>query len=80
MSDASRIVERLHKKNLIKRVVSNKDRRSVDIGINSMGLKLLEESDAKVKDFEKLLDNLSDSEITNINICLDKLRQSKKPE
>ncbi|MEM7551775.1 MAG: MarR family transcriptional regulator [Bacteroidota bacterium] len=78
MSDASRIVERLHKKGLIKRLVNKKDRRTADVKIKKSGLELLQRSDPAIQEFERFLDNLNDAEIKDINLCLDKVREAKK--
>ena len=72
MSDASRIVDRLLKKELVERTTNKTDKRLVDIKISSVGLKLLEKMDSTIEvhsqaPFEKLtleeqdtLDNLLD--------------------
>jgi len=76
MSDASRIVERLRVKGLIKRVPNKIDRRAVDVIINKTGLELLEKMDPEVDSFEKLLNRLSEHETKQLNLLLDKLRGS----
>jgi DNA-binding MarR family transcriptional regulator len=73
-SNASRIVEKLRVKKLVKRIVCPEDRRAVNVGITKEGLSLLETMD---KDEEKLalgLDLLSLEEVTLLNNLLDKLR------
>lgn len=74
MSDASRIVDRLCKKDLVVRTQSPKDRRLVEIRIAEEGLKLLERIDGKQEEMESDLSRLSDDELRQLNSLLDKLR------
>ena len=77
MSDASRIVERLRIKGLIKREINKLDRRAVDIHITDKGMNLLDEMDDSVKKFEAPINNLSAEEATQLNNLLDKVRESR---
>ena len=77
MSDASRIVERLRIKGLLDRCQSQSDRRAVEIQISKKGLDLLTRSDPMFRGFDYYFDNLSDSEVDQLNQLLDKLRSSK---
>jgi len=74
MSDASRIVERLVQKELVKRCVSNKDRRAVDVIISQKGLDILQKIDSEVSLKSMLSKNLSDEEANNLSGLLDKMR------
>lgn len=74
MSDASRIVERLFKKQLVLRKTCNTDKRLVDVLISKQGLELLKEIDVKVDAFDKLFDTISEQEAEQLNAILDKLR------
>jgi DNA-binding MarR family transcriptional regulator len=74
MSDASRLVERLRVKGLVKRELSSNDRRCVDVIITEKGLKLLLEMDKLNDKHDLLFKNLSDSEAKKLNDLLDKLR------
>lgn len=74
MSDASRIVERLVQKDLVKRCVSNKDRRAVDILISQKGLDILQKLDNEVSLKDLLSKNLSDEEAQTLSGLLDKMR------
>lgn len=74
MSDASRIVERLVQKDLVKRCVSNKDRRAVDILITSKGLDILQKLDIEMSSRDILKANLSDEEAGLLSTLLDKMR------
>ncbi|HMS64606.1 MAG TPA: MarR family transcriptional regulator [Ignavibacteria bacterium] len=74
MSNASRIVDRLVKKNLVLRKSCPEDRRRVDIVITDKGLKLLEKIDLDENKWEKRFENLTEIEAKNLNNYLDKLR------
>jgi len=74
MSDASRIVERLVQKELVKRCVSNKDRRAVDVMISQKGLDILQKIDTEVSLKNMLSKNLSDEEANTLSGLLDKMR------
>jgi len=74
MSDASRLVEKLRKKGLVERNVCSKDRRNVDVLITKEGLALLKKIDAKEKEFDKILSNLTSDEMDQLNYLLDKMR------
>ncbi|MDH5475958.1 MAG: MarR family transcriptional regulator [Cyclobacteriaceae bacterium] len=77
MSDASRIVERLRIKNLIKRKPCSSDRRVVEVYITEKGLKLLNQVDPLVAEFEQNEISLSINEAKSLNHSLDKLRENK---
>jgi DNA-binding MarR family transcriptional regulator len=74
MSDTSRIVDRLVKKELVEKTVCETDKRLVDIRITDKGLALLLELDARNEDTDKLLKGLSQEEAQQLNHLLDKLR------
>jgi DNA-binding MarR family transcriptional regulator len=74
MSDASRLVERLRVKGLVKRDLSSHDRRRVDVIITEKGLKLLSEMDKLNEKSDAIFKNLSLSEAKKLNDLLDKLR------
>jgi DNA-binding MarR family transcriptional regulator len=74
MCDASRMVDRLKTKGLLERQVCEKDRRAVDIIITKKGLELLAKIDKEIPDFEKVMHNLNQTEIKQLNLLLDKLR------
>ena len=50
MSDTSRIVDRLVKKELVNRTINKSDKRLVDVVINEKGLALLIQMDLTIKD------------------------------
>ena len=74
MSDASRLVERLRLKGLVKRNLKTDDRRCVDVFITGKGLRLLEEIDKLNDKHDSFLKNLSEREAKKLNDLLDKLR------
>ena len=74
MSDASRIVERLRIKNMVKREISPDDKRIVHITITDEGIKLLETIEMHVEEMEKSIKNLSPEEAAQLNNLLDKIR------
>src|SRR5690606_30228216 len=74
MSNASRLVEKLKTKGLIKRTECSKDRRQVDIVITDNGLELLKNLKAQVELDNKKSINLNTDEIEQLNSLLDKLR------
>lgn len=74
MSDASRIVERLVRKQLVVREVNQKDRRAVDIYITEKGLELLKKLDEKDLGTAILRENLSRKEADALNQLLDIMR------
>src|SRR6516162_7838425 len=59
MSDTSRIVDRLIKKELVKKTTCKADRRLVDIIISDKGKKLLEKLDSCSEDLDAIFENLS---------------------
>lgn len=77
LSDASRLVEKLRLKGLVDRRICDRDRRNVDVIITSVGLKLLEEIDKKDVEFDKLLKNLNNEELDQLNNILDKIRREE---
>jgi DNA-binding MarR family transcriptional regulator len=76
MSDTSRIVDRLLKKELVSKVVCPNDRRLVDITISDKGMKLLQELDHYNDEMDALLGAVNEEEAKTLNHLLDKLRSS----
>ncbi len=74
MSNASRIVDKLEKKGLVERNQCKNDRRAVDVIITEKGLKLLEELDVKMEDWESQIQGINEDEARQLNQLLDKLR------
>ena len=74
MSDTSRIVDRLLKKELVKKTVCKSDRRLVDIVITERGKKILEKIDACNEQMDSILKRLSVADAKKLNQLLDKIR------
>lgn len=74
MSNASRIVDRLVKKNLVLRKSCPEDRRRVDIVITDKGMKLLDKIDQDEDKWEKRFETLTAKEAIELNNFLDRLR------
>lgn len=74
MSNASRLVEKLKQKEMVKRTECPEDRRQVDVSITEKGLDLLELLDKEVKQFNMETIHLDKDEVEQLNDLLDKLR------
>jgi len=74
MSDASRLVERLRVKGLVKRENCRIDRRRVDVVITDKGMKLLAEMDKLDQLNDIFFKNLTPAEAQKLNELLDKAR------
>lgn len=78
MSDASRIVERLRAKGMVRRELSTKDKRTVSITITQDGITLLESMESCIEDLEKGIRNLTEQEARQLNELLDKIRDGRQ--
>lgn len=78
MSDTSRIVERLLKKELAHKVVCSKDKRLVDVTITEKGMELLDRLDVNISEMDSLASGLSAEEAQTLNELLDKMRDKVK--
>lgn len=76
MSDTSRIVDRLLKKELVEKVICKNDRRLVDVSISQKGMALLNDLDTHTDELDSHLTNVTMEEAKTINQLLDKLRKS----
>jgi len=74
MSDVSRIVDRLVKKDLVLRQTCKADKRLVDVLISEEGLKLLEAIDTRNTEMDDTLSGLTDKEADLLSDLLDKVR------
>ena len=74
MSDVSRIVDRLVKKDMVLRSVCKTDKRLVDVIISRSGLELLKEIDSKIDILNELIGALTKEEAETLNELLDKIR------
>jgi DNA-binding MarR family transcriptional regulator len=78
MSDASRIVDKLVAKGLVKRETSTHDRRSLNLLISDKGLETLKKLDVIDETVKEIFKNLNDNQLKNLNDLLDQLRGSRK--
>jgi len=78
MSDTSRIVDRLLKKELVKKVVCVSDKRLVDVTITPKGLDLLTELDKYNDELDNVLCSISEEEVCALNQLLDKIRKTEQ--
>ena len=74
MSDASRVVDRLEKKELVTKHTCPSDKRLVDIALTKEGELLLLEIAKKENQLGDVLKNLSEKEVITLSNLLDKLR------
>jgi DNA-binding MarR family transcriptional regulator len=77
MSDTSRIVDRLIKKELVQKVTCKSDRRLVDVSITDKGLELLQSLDFLNEQMDAQLSGLTIEEAKTLNQLLDKMRRSE---
>lgn len=73
-SNATRLVEKLRRKGLVKRQVCQRDRRQVDIFITARGLALLKKTDADAAEWFNAFRSVTKNEAAELNRLLDKLR------
>ena len=73
-SNATRLVEKLRVKGMVKREICEKNRRQVDITITKTGMDLLAELDKTAEPWFESLNTLNTQEIEHLNNVLDKLR------
>jgi len=74
MSDASRVVDRLEKKELVSKHTCPSDKRLVDILLTDKGNVLLEKIGKEESQLGSILKNLSEKEATQLSNLLDKMR------
>lgn len=73
-SDVSRIVDRLYANNMVTRCENPTDRRQKAVEITEKGLELLANMLECEKQVDKLLGNLTEDEVKQLNFLLDKIR------
>lgn len=73
-SNATRLVEKLRVKGLVKREICENNRRQVDINITDKGLALLKKIDLETEDWLDSLRKVTQAEAKELNRLLDKLR------
>jgi DNA-binding MarR family transcriptional regulator len=72
--DLTRLCDRLLSKGLVDRFVNEENRRQVNVGITEKGLKLLEEMEPVMKEYNNIAENLTEEEANTLSDLLDKLR------
>jgi DNA-binding MarR family transcriptional regulator len=73
-SNATRLVEKLRQKGLLKREICENNRRQVDISITEKGLLTLKKVDAQAEAWMETLKGITKTEAQELNRILDKLR------
>ncbi len=74
MSNTTRLVDKLLKKDFVKRITCKKNRRKVEISITKTGLEILKELDPKIDATEsKITSPLNPKELKQLNNLLLKL-------
>ncbi len=73
--DVTRLLERMEKTGLIKRTRDTADRRVVVTRITSVGLKLLDEIDPKLREMDGLLKPMGERKLESMLKLLDELRE-----
>ena len=74
MSDTTRLIDRMIKKGWVEKKVSSSDRRLVDIMITDHGLDLLDRVNDIHDKSAEIMGNLSEEEIEQLSLLLDKIR------
>jgi DNA-binding MarR family transcriptional regulator len=75
MSNTSRLVEKMRKKNLVNRIIDDNDRRRVNVTITKEGLELLEEASLVMEsEIYLAMRSISEEESIVLNGILDKMR------
>lgn len=77
MSDTSRIVERLLKKELVNKQVCATDKRLVDVTLSEKGLTLLHRLESKTNELDSITSHLNTEDIDIVNQLLDKIREKE---
>lgn len=77
MSDTSRIVERLLKKELVNKQVCATDKRLVDVTISEKGLTVLRRLEKNTNELDSITSHLNTEDIDIVNQLLDKIREKE---
>ena len=76
-SNVPRIIDRLEIKKLVKRTVSESDKRETLISITKSGLSILESSTSKLNKVHSSIQTITQKEAEQLNILLEKLRATE---
>ena len=74
MSDASRMVERLYQKGLVRRTVCPDDKRLVDVTLTAVGDALVQRMNQSNAQFDGIVKGLTEEEAETLSHLLDKIR------
>ena len=77
MSDTSRIVERLVKKDLVHKQTSRHDKRLVDVSLSGRGIQLVDRLENRTNEVDSLLDHLNKEDLAQLNHLLNKIRDQQ---
>ncbi len=77
MSDTSRIVERLLKKDLVNKQTCRNDKRLVDVTISEKGSRMLHHLEKNIDELDAIVSNLNAEDINTLNQLLDKIREKE---
>ncbi len=75
MSDTSRIVDRMCKKELLMKKACSDDRRLIDVSLTKKGKEMLESIGRREDELDEILGQLDNEELIVLNTLLDKLRK-----
>ncbi|CCH52090.1 transcriptional regulator, MarR family [Fibrisoma limi BUZ 3] len=75
-SDITRLIDRLVAKNLVVREVDEQNRRRVNLRLTDDANRFVGEVAQEFKDFESIVNHLTDEEVETLNILLDKIRNA----
>jgi len=73
-SNASRLVDKLDAKGLVKRKQCKTDKRQVDVVLSNKGMQLLEIIDKDIDNLDNMMANISPAEAKKLSDLLDKMR------
>jgi DNA-binding MarR family transcriptional regulator len=74
-SDVTRMIERLLEKKLLVRQHDTENRRKINVKLTVNGNNLISKMDKEIRNFEDFVEHLSDKEIKQLNILLNKIRK-----
>ena len=75
-SDITRLIDRLVAKNLVVREVDEQNRRRVNLRLTDDANRFVAEVAQEFKDFESIVNHLTDEEVETLNTLLDKIRNA----
>ena len=73
-SNASRLVDKLDAKGLVKRKKCNEDKRQVEVVLSAKGVQLLDAIDKEIGNLDSIFTNLTKAEAKKMSEMLDKMR------